>query len=103
VQGSCCGSSVPLLLILLEHSPVTPLAKALIRSPSLGSQDGLLFIMRLCSSRHYDTAGGIFCAVSGQTDADAARILRRLSTVLIAEPSFRDLPQGTDHAGASCG
>ena len=66
MQGSCCGSSVPLLLILLEHSPVTPLAKALIRSPSLGSQDGLLFIMRLCSSRHYDTAGGIFSAVSGQ-------------------------------------
>lgn len=98
MRDSCCGSGGPLLLHLLEHNPVTPLAKALIRSPSLGSQHGLLFILWCCSGGHDDTAGDIFSAASGQagwqTDADAARILRLLSTVLTADLSSRDLPRG---------
>ncbi len=76
MHGSCCGNSVLLLLHLFEHSPVTPVAKLLIKSPSSSSLHGLLFILGRCGSCHYDTAGDIFSAASGQagrqTDADAA-------------------------------
>jgi hypothetical protein len=66
VHGSCCGSRVLLLLHLLEHSPLTPVAKLLIKSPSSSSLHGLLFILARCSSCHDDTTGDIFSAASGQ-------------------------------------
>jgi hypothetical protein len=73
VQGSCCGSRVPLLLHLLEHSPATPVAKLAMRSPPPGSHPGLIFISRRGSSCQADTARDFQRSIWEGGTADSCR------------------------------